>query len=45
MLITHYYQFRKLPKTKSKTRFDCVLSSKDYTPFENLRNKKGGVKC
>jgi hypothetical protein len=36
MLITNYY---KLKKGKGRTRFDEVVSTGDYPPFEILRNK------
>ena len=40
MILTDYYKFEKLPNNKSKMRFDCVLSTQSYIPFEVSKNKK-----
>ena len=33
MILTDYYKFERLA-TKSKTRLDCVTSTRSYTEFE-----------
>lgn len=41
MIFTDYYKFEKLEGTKAQSRIDCTTSTKEYRPFEILRNKKG----
>lgn len=38
MLITDYYRFQK---GEGKARFDEIASTKQYIPFNELRNKQG----
>ncbi len=33
------YRFEQ--KAESKTRLDCIASTRDYTPFEKMRNRAG----
>jgi hypothetical protein len=40
MILDSYYPFTK-SDGKSKTRYDVEASTKDYDPFESLRNPKG----
>ena len=41
MLLTDYYKFEHKPNTK--TRLDCVASSKSYNPLEVSTNSKGVI--
>lgn len=43
MLLTDYYKFEHKPNTQSKTRLDCVASSKSYNPLEASTNSKGVI--
>ena len=39
MILTDYYRFERI-KFKSKTRLDCVSSTKTYPQFEEKRADK-----
>jgi len=42
MILTDYYKAEKLPKSRSKLRYDVAMSTGNYEPFETImRNKKG----
>ena len=40
MILTDYYLAEKLPKTKSKLRYDILTCTGDYESLEILRNNK-----
>lgn len=39
MKLTDYYKMAKLPTCKSKSRFDCIASTREYEPFEELAQR------
>lgn len=41
MILTDYYQMRKLSNQRNKIRFDCNMSTKSYSEFEAMRNWQG----
>lgn len=44
MILTDYYKIEHLPGTKSKSRMDCVASTKSYNPLEEKRSPKAARK-
>lgn len=40
MILTDYYRFVHLPESKSKYRFDAIVGTATYLPFERIRNKE-----
>ena len=41
-MLASMYLFEAIGKVGSLNRLDCVASTKDYTPFERMRGKRGG---